>query len=58
MLKLLLWLHRQDSQDNIELFHVKILSFPVYTPHFFPTDLSSKRGVSIIYRNINCKTFS
>ena len=23
-LKLLLWLHRQYSQDNIELFHVKI----------------------------------
>ena len=24
MLKLFLWLHRQYSQDNIELFHVKI----------------------------------
>ena len=24
MLKLLLWLHRQDSWENIELFHVKL----------------------------------
>ena len=35
-----------------------IPSFPVYNPHFFPTDFSSKRGVRIIYRNINCKRFS
>ena len=47
------WTTENHIQSELQL-----PSFPVYNPHFFPADFTSKRGcVLFIHRNINCKTF-